>query len=108
MDFYIFLKIILKRRRESYVSRNVTDEQQYDMHSDLITIHKYKTEEEAKENLILTNNGISHVGDEFWVADENILTTTIEESIKHVCDNFKVKVPIGIEFNVGTNWSECH
>ena len=84
------------------------DEQQYDMHSDLITIHKYKTEEEAKENLILTNNGISHVGDEFWVADENVLTTTIEESIKHVCDNFKVKVPIGIEFNVGTNWSECH
>lgn len=35
------------------------DEQQYDMHSDLITIHKYKTEEEAKEKLILTNNGIS-------------------------------------------------
>lgn len=84
------------------------DEAQYDVHPDLIPIHKYKTEEEAKANLIVSNNGVSHVGDEFWIAGENILSKTLDDSIKFACDSFKMRVPIGIEFNVGTTWAECH
>lgn len=80
------------------------DEQQYDMHPDLIPIYKYSTKEEAEANLIVSNNGVSHVGDEYWVAGENILTTTIDESIKYACDNFKLRVPINVEFNIGRCW----
>lgn len=80
------------------------DEAQYSVHPDLISIKKYKTEEEAKANLIVHNNGVSHVGDEFWITEENILSKTLDESIQLVCDNFKIKVPIGIEYQVGADW----
>lgn len=81
---------------------------QYDVHPDLLPIHKYSTEEEAKANLIVHNNGISHVGDEFWISGENILSKTLDESIKYACDNFKMRVPITIEYNVGIDWQTCH
>ena len=69
-----------------------------------MNIKKFATEEEAKANLTVSNNGISHVGDEYWICDKNILNTTIEAGINHVCDFFKIRVPLGIEWQVGEDW----
>lgn len=70
----------------------------------MLNIKKFDTEEEAKTNLTVSNNGISHVGDEYWICDKNILNTTIEDSIEHVCNMFKIRVPLGIEWQVGKDW----
>ena len=102
------INVILKRRRGCCGSRNVTDESQYSIHPDLLTIKKYDTEEEAIANLTVHNNGVSHVGKEFWVAEDNVLNKTLDDSIQYVCDNFKVKVPIGIEWQIGNSWLDCH
>lgn len=84
------------------------DEAQYSVHPDLINILKFNNEEDAKAALEVHNNGVSHVGDEFWIAQSNILNETLDASIKHICDNFRIRVDIGIEWQVGMNWADCH
>lgn len=75
----------------------------------IFKIHKCKTEEEAKALGKLSKSGaISHVGDEYWIAEENILSTIFDESVDVVSNMFNFKVPFGVEWQLGHSWGDCH
>lgn len=86
------------------------DEAQYSCHPDMFKIHKLKDEKEASElaKQVSRSGAASHVGDEYWVAEDNILSRTIEESINKIVEDFKFRVDLGIEWQVGDSWGSCH
>lgn len=80
------------------------DEYQLSCPKSMFKIHKYKTEEEAKETKRSKSGSPSHVGNEYWVADENILSTIFDQSMDLISQMFKLNVEFGVEWQVGTNW----
>ena len=50
------------------------DEYQLSCPKSMFKIHKFKTEEEAKEIKYSRSGSPSHVGDEYWVSEENVLS----------------------------------
>lgn len=85
------------------------DEYQLSCPQDLFKIHKCKTEEEAKAlGKLSKSGGISHVGDEYWVSEENILSTIFDESISDICSYFKSPLQFDSEFKIGYSWGDSH
>lgn len=79
------------------------DEAQFSCHPSLFKIRKFKTKEEITEKYSKSGSP-SHVGDEYWVAEENTLSTIVDESVDKVVRDFKLKVPLGVEWQVGGSW----
>ena len=84
------------------------DEYQLSCPKSMFKIHKFKTVEEAKEIKYSRSGSPSHVGDEYWVSEENVLSNMFEESIDLISQMFKLRVPFGVEWQVGGNWGHCH
>lgn len=86
------------------------DEMQLDCPSGLFDIHKFTDEDEAKEFVKNTNNSgaISHVGNEYWACPDNIVSDILLNSISKVQSLLDIRVDLGIEWQVGTNWANCH
>lgn len=85
------------------------DEYQMSCPESMFKIHKCATEEEAKALGKLSKSGSpSHVGEEYWVAEENILSTIFDESVELISSLFKLNTSFGVEWQVGTNWGNCH
>lgn len=93
---------MLKSRRKSCVFRNEMDEYQLSCPESMFKIHKFKTEEEAKALGKISKSGTySHVNDEYWVAEESLLTNIFDESVEVITQIFKINVPLGVEWQVG-------
>lgn len=86
------------------------DECQYDCPPDFFKVHRFATEEEAKEakNKYSDSSAIGHDDNGFYFCESNILSRFIEEEIFRVCMDLDLRVPLGMEYIVGTTWAECH
>lgn len=86
------------------------DECQYSCHPDMFKIHKLKDEDEAKAlaKRVSRSGAASHVGDEYWVAEDNFLSKVIEDSIAKIVKDFNFRVNLGVEWQVGDSWASCH
>lgn len=86
------------------------DESQFDCPSDFFKVHTFKTEEEVEENkkLFKNSSAIGHNENGYYFCEENILSRIIEEEIYRVCMDLELRVPLGMEYIVGTTWAECH
>lgn len=81
------------------------DEYQISCPESLFKIHKFKSEEEAWASGKVAKSGTpSHVGDEYWVAEENILSSIFDESLEMISQLFQLNVPFGMEHQIGTSW----
>ena len=86
------------------------DEAQFDCPPDFFKVHRFATEEEAKEakNKYSDSSAIGHDDNGFYFCESNILSRFIEEEIFRVCMDLDLRVPLGMEYIVGTTWAECH
>ena len=86
------------------------DELQVSCHPSMFDILKFDNEEDAETYAKLTSKSgsSSHVGDEYWAAPESVLSKLVDDSVKHVNDMFKLRVNLGVEWKVGTNWGDTH
>lgn len=86
------------------------DELQLDCPSSVFDIHKFDNEDEAKAFCKANNDSgaPSHVGDEYWCCPDNIVSDVILDSIYQVQTQLKLRVDLGIEWQIGTNWANCH
>lgn len=76
----------------------------------MFKIHKLKDEDEAKAlaKQVSRSGAASHVGDEYWVAEDNFLSKVIEDSIAKIVKDFNFRVNLGVEWQVGDSWASCH
>ena len=89
------------------------DEAQLAVNPKLLSFKTFDTEEEAKifvnENKIenYSISTISH-GKKYYVCMPNDVSKAIEDGVKQASELLKLNVPLGIEWVVGKNWSQCH
>lgn len=86
------------------------DEAQFDCPDGFFKIHRFETEEEA-EQVKATYKGSSAVGHDdkgYYFCEENLVSRFIDEEIFRVCMDLDLRVPLGMEYIVGTTWAECH
>ena len=88
-------------------THNETDEFQMSCHESMFNIHKFKSKDDITKKYS-RSGAPSHIGDEYWVAEENTLSTIADESVDQVVRDFKLKVPLALEWQIGGNWAECH
>lgn len=84
------------------------DEAQYSCPKSMFKITKFTDEKLAKACKISKSGAESHVGEEYWVAAENVLSTIVDQSVDDVAKMFNLKVPLGVEWKVGDSWASCH
>lgn len=87
------------------------DELQFDLGKDLLKLYEFDSEEEAKEakKLYKDSSAIGHTKEgKYYFCESNILSTIINEEIYKVCIDLELRVPLGMEYNVGANWKDCH
>lgn len=88
------------------------DEYQLSCPESMFKIHKFKTEEEAKALVgkLSKSGGVSHVGDEYWIGEENVLSTIFNESIENITQSFKSPLEFNSEWKLGRKviGGECH
>jgi uncharacterized membrane protein YkvA (DUF1232 family) len=89
------------------------DEAQLAVNPKLLSFKTFDTEEEAQvfvnENKIenYSISTISH-GKKYYVCIPNDVSKAIEDGVKQASELLKLNVPLGIEWVVGKNWSQCH
>lgn len=88
------------------------DEVQLYINKSFFKYKSFNTEEEAetfvkdwseKEQLSAITRG-----KKIFIALPNDVTKSIEKAMSTVNDRFQLRVPLGYEWMVGRNWSECH
>lgn len=102
----------MKTRRASCEARNETDEVQYALPKNQANFKMFDTEDEAKE--YVANNNIPTVVEfsekfqKFYITKENILTDAILDGIDKSIEYLNIKVYLGMEYQVGRTWADCH
>lgn len=86
------------------------DECQYDCPEDFFIDHYFDTEDEAEEarSLYPESGSVSHNDKGYYFSEANPLSEIILEEIFKVCMDLDIRVPLGMEFNTGVTWGECH
>lgn len=86
------------------------DEAQFDCPDNFFNIHRFETEEEAEEAKIKVkgSSAVGHDDNGYYFCEENLISRFIDEEIFRVCMDLDLRVPLGMEYVVGTNWAECH
>ena len=86
------------------------DELQLDCPASIFDIHKFDSEDEAKVFCKDNNDSgaPSHVDEEYWACSDNIVSDIILDSIYQVQTQLKLRVNLGIEWQIGNNWANCH
>ena len=101
-----------KVRRVSCVTRNEMDEAQYALPKDMYRCTFFDTEEEAEayrvESGSHTNYHFSEKANKFYISEPNLLTEAILDSIDKAIDFLNVKVYLGMEYEIGRCWRDCH
>ncbi len=102
----------VKTRRTSCEVRNVTDECQYAMPLSYFDASYFETEEEAleyKENKNMnTNVHFSEKKNMYYLVEPNKLSKIVIEAIEDTVSFLNVKVDLGMEYEVGRTWYDCH
>ena len=85
------------------------DEAQYALPKDMYSCTFFDTEEEAEayrvESGSHTNYHFSEKANKFYISEPNLLTEAILDSIDKAIDFLNVKVYLGMEYDIGRNWS---
>lgn len=72
----------------------------------------FDTEEESEafriENGINTTTHFSEKISKYYLSKPNILTEAILDSIDKVIDFLNIKVYLGMEYEIGRCWRDCH
>jgi hypothetical protein len=87
------------------------DECQYAAPKNLCKVKIFNTEEEAKEFAAITPlcSEVGHLEDgRYYVGLDNILSQTIRKGVSRAVAHNDFKVELGIAWNVGSNWGQCH
>lgn len=91
---------------------NVADEAQYALPKDMYSCTFFDTEEEAEayrvESGSHTNYHFSEKANKFYISEPNLLTEAILDSIDKAIDFLNVKVYLGMEYEIGRCWRDCH
>lgn len=77
------------------------------MHKSLVKYKIFKTEEEAKAAVTSDSSAVCHIGDKYFLAYSPV-AEVIREGIASAVDLLKLEVELGFEWQVGSNWAECH
>lgn len=101
-----------KARRASCDARNGTDEAQYAMPLSEFKCSYFDSEESALEYIgnknLSTNPHYSEKMEKYYVVDQNRLTDSIQKAIQDAITTLHVKVELGMEYEVGKTWADCH
>ena len=85
------------------------DEYQLQVCKSLVDAQEYETEEEAK--LYSTRIGriadITHVGEKFITGYSNV-GEAMSKAIADAAELYKMRIPFDGDYQIGTNWKECH
>lgn len=84
------------------------DEVQYAVHPSLMKAKVFKTEEEAKAARTETSSAIGHSDKGFYVAYQTQPVECIRQAMQTTAEKLKMKVPMGIEWNIGDSWATTH
>ena len=88
------------------------DEAQYALPKDMYSCTFFDTEEEAEayrvESGSHTNYHFSEKANKFYISEPNLLTEAILDSIDKAIDFLNVKVYLGMEYEIGRCWRDCH
>lgn len=86
------------------------DEAQYDCPGDFFKVHTFATEEEAEEakQTYKGSSAVGHNDEGYYFCEENLISRFIDEEIFRVCMDLDLRVPLGMEYIIGTTWAECH
>ena len=102
----------VKTRRTSCEVRNVTDECQYAMPLSFFKSSYFDTEEEALEykvnNKMNTNVHFSEKMNKFYLVESNKLSEIILKAIDDTVNFLNIRVDLGMEYEVGRTWYDCH
>jgi hypothetical protein len=50
---------------------------------------------------------ISHVADEWWIG-KSVVGELMSDCIRKGAEHYNLRVPFAGEYQIGTNWAECH
>jgi hypothetical protein len=84
------------------------DEQQMAIHPSLLKVKVYKTDEEAKLNIVKGCSAIGHGSKGPYLAFKTKPIECIEEGIRTACIELKLRVDLGFEYIAGLSWGQCH
>ena len=88
------------------------DEAQYALPKDMYSCTFFDTEEEAEayriESGSHTNYHLSEKNGKYYISEPNLLTEAILDSIDKAIAFLNVKVYLGMEYEVGRCWRDCH
>ena len=87
---------------------HVHDEQQMAVHPSLLNVKVYKTEEEAKSDIIKGCSAIGHGSKGPYLAFKTKPIECIEEGIKVANKELGLRVELGFEYIAGKTWAQCH
>lgn len=88
------------------------DEAQYAMPLSEFKCSYFDSEESALEYIgnknLSTNPHYSEKMEKYYVVDQNRLTDSIQKAIQDAITTLHVKVELGMEYEVGKTWADCH
>lgn len=88
------------------------DEEAFEVNPEMLNFKTFKTEEEAKDFVKGWEgeqlSGILRGKEEYYICLPNDLSKIVSKSIRKAEKFLNIKVPMGFEWLVGRNWSQCH
>lgn len=86
------------------------DEAQFDCPEDFFKIHAFTEKDEAKEKVkeFKDASSIGHNDSGYYFCESNTMDQFINQEIFRVCLDLNLRVPLGMEYIVGSDWAECH
>lgn len=97
-------------KKKVYLMIVYHDEAQFDCPEDFFKIHMYDDEKEAKaaSKEYKDSSSVGHNDEGYYFCESNTMDQFINQEIFRVCLDLNLRVPLGMEYIVGTNWAECH